>query len=594
MFQYTVSDGMGGTDTAAVTVTVDAVTPPPPPGRDAFLAAVPGAPADAPLTFDLGLFYDTDFGNFSVASGYSLEVEDPENAAVTIDGDILEVRRDPGYSGLVGLRYSFGSDAAEPEFGRLAILAWDTSLPVASPIEASFGSDSGTPAGMAGMGGDFLSFAGLVFGGDAEQARLDRAGVEPPDFGINGMSVAELADADLSAVLGAAVNEDGFLTFDLEIGGEMVFAIDLDQDVDAIDAVPGDTSSFLYRVRDPGGNAAIGVFSIEVGTDTTPNAAPVAVADRARTAPATQIVVDVLANDTDADGGTLALAADLPAGPGNGTAMLLGGGRIAYTPDAGFTGTDSFVYAVGDGQGGLAVGTVEIGVGADPDTPVAVPDSIATDRFVPVTIDVLANDSDPDGDPLTVTGVTRPGRGGVQVEDDGTLSYAPRRGFTGEDSFDYTVSDGRGGTATATVTIAVADLPEDIVTARVVAYLYEAAFGRFPDLGGVNFWIGTVLTNPAFTQKDAASAFLRASEFESLFGSVETLTDTQLIEQLYLNVLDRPGEAGGISFWEGRLALPGVTREDMLLSFAESAENQFGSPRISTLEETAPGEWDFA
>src|SRR5262249_33203591 len=66
-------------------------------------------------------------------------------------------------------------------------------------------------------------------------------------------------------------------------------------------------------------------------------------------------------------------------------------------------------------------------------------------------INVLANDTDPDGDPLTVSAATQGQNGSVAVNPDGTVSYTPRTGYTGSDAFTYTVSDAKGGTATATV-----------------------------------------------------------------------------------------------------------------------------------------------
>ena len=74
---------------------------------------------------------------------------------------------------------------------------------------------------------------------------------------------------------------------------------------------------------------------------------------------------------------------------------------------------------------------------------------------MPVRIAVLANDSDPDGDPLTVTATTRPAHGSVVINADRTVTYTPSARFIGTDTFRYTVSDGRGGTTTATVTVTV-------------------------------------------------------------------------------------------------------------------------------------------
>jgi hypothetical protein len=85
--------------------------------------------------------------------------------------------------------------------------------------------------------------------------------------------------------------------------------------------------------------------------------------------------------------------------------------------------------------------------------PVAVDDTATTVNGFPTTINVLANDSDPDGDPLTVTGVTDPPNGTAVNNGDGTVTYTPDCGFFGIDTFDYTISDGQGGSDTGTVTV---------------------------------------------------------------------------------------------------------------------------------------------
>lgn len=72
-----------------------------------------------------------------------------------------------------------------------------------------------------------------------------------------------------------------------------------------------------------------------------------------------------------------------------------------------------------------------------------------------VTVDVLANDSNADGDPLSVDSVTQPANGSVNINTDDTVTYTPHASHTGSDTFTYTVSDGRGGTATGSVTITI-------------------------------------------------------------------------------------------------------------------------------------------
>ena len=95
------------------------------------------------------------------------------------------------------------------------------------------------------------------------------------------------------------------------------------------------------------------------------------------------------------------------------------------------------------------------------------------------------------------------------------------------------------------------------------------------------------------TKEEIAEFFLTVPEFVNLFGPVQDLSDAELVEQLFLNTLDRPGEQAGVDFWVSVLADPEFSRAEMLLAFAQSPENQLGSPDIVTLEETAPGEWEF-
>ncbi|WP_010232318.1 cadherin-like domain-containing protein, partial [Gillisia marina] len=97
-------------------------------------------------------------------------------------------------------------------------------------------------------------------------------------------------------------------------------------------------------------------------------------------------------------------------------------------------------------------------VGGLNDTPVAVDDSSTTDEDTAVTVSVLDNDSDVDGDELTVISTTEPENGSVVINNDGTITYTPNDNFNGVDTFDYTIEDEEGLTATATVTVTVGGL----------------------------------------------------------------------------------------------------------------------------------------
>jgi hypothetical protein len=89
------------------------------------------------------------------------------------------------------------------------------------------------------------------------------------------------------------------------------------------------------------------------------------------------------------------------------------------------------------------------------DAPMAVADTASAVQHDPIDIDVLTNDIDVDGDALTLVSVTRPSSGTAKIRPDGKIRYRPRGGFSGTDSFTYTVSDGNGGVSTATVTVTV-------------------------------------------------------------------------------------------------------------------------------------------
>ena len=171
---------------------------------------------------------------------------------------------------------------------------------------------------------------------------------------------------------------------------------------------------------------------------------------------------DLLLNDSDADGDPLTVNTTPVSGPSNGTLVLNSDGTFTYTPAADFNGTDSFVYEVSDGDGGVAQATVTITVNPINDGPTAVADGYTTNEDQPVTAvlgvdDLLLNDSDTEGDPLTVntTPVSGPGNGTLVLNSDGTFTYTPDADFNGTDSFTYEIADGNGGTSQAVVTIVV-------------------------------------------------------------------------------------------------------------------------------------------
>ncbi len=206
--------------------------------------------------------------------------------------------------------------------------------------------------------------------------------------------------------------------------------------------------------------APLGVWTITVVTLGGSAPASLTIATHNQTPVAAAVVLttpedmalDLTLSGSDADGDPLSfLIVDAPLhGVVSGAAP-----DVNYSPDADYNGDDSFTVTVSDGQASSAPVTVSIAIMPLNDAPVAMPDAAATTASTAVQIDVIANDTDVDNDPLSVTAVA-PGSGGtVAIAGASVVVYTPAPGFAGSDSFSYTVADAQGGVATGSVTVQV-------------------------------------------------------------------------------------------------------------------------------------------
>ncbi len=215
------------------------------------------------------------------------------------------------------------------------------------------------------------------------------------------------------------------------------------------------SDSFTYKANDGSADSNTATVTITV---TPVNDAPVAVNDGypvAEGGTLNQVAPGVLGNDTDAEGNPLTAAK--VTNPAHGTLTLNANGSFTYVHDGSETTSDSFTYKANDGSADSNTATVTITVTPVNDAPVAVNDVSSTNKDTPVDIDVLANDSDPENDLLTVTEVIQ-GLGTVVIVRN-QVTYTPMPDWNGVDSFTYTVDDGQGGTDTATVTVLVGIRP---------------------------------------------------------------------------------------------------------------------------------------
>jgi hypothetical protein len=206
--------------------------------------------------------------------------------------------------------------------------------------------------------------------------------------------------------------------------------------------------SFSYTVSDPVGGTATATVTITVAPV---NDLPVAANDSGSTAQATAVTLSVLVNDTDADGNALTVTA---AGPSADGTVAFTANSVTFTPAAAFSGTTTFPYTISDGNGGTATGSVTVSVNVVNTPPVAVNDTATTSQLTAATIPVLANDTDANGNPLTVT-AAGPSANGTVTFNATSVTFTPNPTFAGVASFPYTISDGNGGTATATVSVTV-------------------------------------------------------------------------------------------------------------------------------------------
>ncbi len=231
----------------------------------------------------------------------------------------------------------------------------------------------------------------------------------------------------------------------------------------SVDAATISSFTFGYDVADEAGNQTGSLVQVRLVPIDDVNRPPVARPDVARTVSGRPIDIPVLANDTDPDGDAIQIET-IAAQPTFGTATVNVDGTIRYSPRLGESGSDRLRYTLVDANGDRAVGEVVIGVlPADGENraPTATNDTFTVIAGSDIQLfDVLANDSDPDGDPLSIADVDA-GSDAVAIDPSGAVSFEPPLTLTGAAqqtvSFAYEIADGRGGTDRALVTVEVVE-----------------------------------------------------------------------------------------------------------------------------------------
>ncbi|PWR00173.1 Ig-like domain-containing protein [Leucothrix pacifica] len=222
--------------------------------------------------------------------------------------------------------------------------------------------------------------------------------------------------------------------------------------------------TFTYTISDGNGGTSTASVSVTVNTSGTgsTNNAPSAFDDVETTDMGTAVTVNVTGNDIDPDGDMIMIKSFNQAV--NGTVTEGAGGQLIYTPNAGFSGSDSFTYVIEDLAGLTSEATVFITVNEAATVnidPTATDDSGETLSGKSVHINVLENDSDSDGGTISIDSFTQGAYGSVTQSATGELTYTANTGYVGKDQFTYTIIDGQGGSSTATVYIDVKSATDD-------------------------------------------------------------------------------------------------------------------------------------
>ena len=202
------------------------------------------------------------------------------------------------------------------------------------------------------------------------------------------------------------------------------------------------SDTITYTISDGRGGTANSSVTVTVNTH------PVANIDEVITNKNTSVSINVIGNDTDADSDSLTVSS---ASATNGFTIIQSDSNILYTPNTNHIGNDIISYTISDGKGGTANSTVNVTVNTPP---VANVDEILINQNISTIINVIANDTDAEGDSITVSTASAT-NGTAVIQSDGTIKYTPNTNYSGVDTITYTISDGRGGTSSSTVTVTV-------------------------------------------------------------------------------------------------------------------------------------------
>jgi len=406
---FTVSDGVATSEPATVSITIRAVNDPPAAGEQQVMTD-----EDVPVAVTLSGADDGVDLSFAVAVP-------PAHGSLEGTAPNLVYTPDPDFNGSDAFTYTAADEEHVSEPATVSIVVNPVNdAPVASGQAVTLLED----------GAQYLTLTASDVDGDVVRFTITRM----PDLGNLSVDGDWRCVADGTARVCSHVVHYGVIA---DLNG---------------------TDSFEFTVNDGNATSAPATVSVTIAPVNDP---PVARDDTVAgvNEDSSSVVLDVLSNDTTGpDEGEVLEVVAVDSFSAGGSA-LISGDVLHYTPAPDFYGAETFRYTVGDGNGGQATATVTVEVLAVNDPPAALDDTIEIDEDSgPVGVDPLANDTaSPDRDEtIVVVDYEAPSHGTLAIDAvTGEMTYTPDPGFNGVDAFAYTISDGNGGSATATVSVTV-------------------------------------------------------------------------------------------------------------------------------------------
>ncbi len=489
-FTYMISDGFGGTDTATVFITVTPV-------NDAPLALDDVASGNGGAINGNVLINDTDVENDSLIVS-STPVVNVSNGTLVLNADgSYTYTPNPGFTGIDTFTYAVCDDGIPSEcdsavvvitVNNVAPVAFDDAYntPAATTLNATsvLANDTDANGGVLiaslitstsngillfNANGTFTYTPNVGFAGNDTLVYLVCDGGAPAlcDTGIAIITVgnaAPVANTDTYLTpYATALSATTVLVNDLDVNGDSLIVSVITSPSNGVFTMNPDgtftytpnngfsgTDTLVYQICDDVVNqfCDTAIVFINVG-----NATPIAVNDTFSTAFQTVLIgSSILANDNDPNGDTLTIT--IISNTTNGTLVMNANGTFTYTPNNGFSGSDTFTYSICDVNNACDTAEVTITVGNA--TPIAVNDTYSTPfQTVLNGSSILANDTDPNGDPLTITVIITTTNGTLVMNANGTFTYTPNNGFSGSDTLTYSICDVNNACDTALVIITV-------------------------------------------------------------------------------------------------------------------------------------------